>query len=92
MVQFMYINSASLQRLYQYVFGVSNFDESFIISRMLPREVIPCSDSATLESVHLNQPWTLAVTFDEGDIWEQLKEPVVERHVCQTGIDKYSTN
>ena len=29
-----------------------------------------CSDSATLESVHLNQPCTLAVTLDEGDILE----------------------
>ena len=88
----MCINSASLQRLYQYVFGVSNFDESIIISRMPPREVIPCSDSATLESVHLNQFCTLAVTFDGGNIWEQLKEPVVERHVHQTSIDIHSTN
>ena len=77
--------------MYQYVFGVSNFDESFIISRMLPREVIPCSDSATLESVHLNQPCTIAVTFDGGDIWEQLEEPVDERHVCQTSTDTCST-
>ena len=61
----MYINSTSLPRLYQCVFGVSNFDESFIISRMLPTEVIPCSDAATLESIHINH---LVVTFDGGDI------------------------
>ena len=56
---------------------------------MLPTEVIPCSDAATLESIHINH---LVVTFDGGDIWEQLEEPVVDKRVCQAGVDKYSTN
>ena len=46
-------------------------------------------DGATSKCVHLNQPYTLAVIlFVESKIWEQLEKPVVERHVCQTCMDK----
>lgn len=50
---------------------------------MVSRETIPCSDSATLKGFHLNEACTLAVTFDDGDIMDQLED---EKLVCKVCI------
>ena len=62
------------------MFSKRDFNQSFKLSTMVPRECIPCSDSATLENFHLNKACTLAITFDDGEIMDQLED---EKHVCK---------
>ena len=44
------------------------------MSKMIPGEAIPCSDTVTLESVKLNKPTTLVVALGEGDVLQLLEE------------------
>jgi len=44
------------------------------VSKMIPGEAIPCSDTVTLERVELNKSTTLAVALGEGDVFRLLEE------------------
>ena len=65
------------------MFGNGDFSQSFQLLRMVPRETIPCSGSATLKSFHLNEACTLAVIFDDGKIMDQLED---KKDVCKMCI------
>ena len=70
----MYLLFNLLQCLYQYEFASADFKEGFTVSKMIPGEAIPCSDTVTLDSIQLNKPTTLAVAFSEGDVLQLLEE------------------
>ena len=66
-------------------------DDFFALYKILPQEVVQCSNTTTLESTGLNRSAILAVIFNEGDVLKYFEETaVIDQDVV--GIHKMYLN